>query len=450
MPPPLSENDIAPITITFVKNQGEGVEGIVSNPGINTVPSQTGRILDESGNTFNLANFFESLCASGYETGASNPSTDIHTATSPTFQIAVDSDVPAATYHSITLTPAGLTTGAAIAAAMQAAIRAIGGSYALVTVAFTGGVYVITSGMIGPGSKVRVANGASHDVAAALGIGSANGAVDTDGAISGGSFPVALTGSTVPDAQSLPTHIYDPTSGKTAGVDQYSNLKVIIGNAFSSLVDSITSILALGSPTAGTWTSGPGAPTTTTGGSFLIAMDADATNPITNWQLVTIGAAATGAAIATAMQTAIQNLADLYQTGTVAYTNGTYVFTSGSQGLGSQVMIMSAPSNDIAATLLLTAGTGATYVNGTVGTPVSLSNPLPVIGSMNGPQGVQDYTVALGDTLYINASADVAFGDLTINGTLANYGNLRCTSVTLGSGARFIKGAASTTEIGVV
>jgi hypothetical protein len=127
--------------------------------------------------------------AAGFETGAAGPSTDIHSATTPTFKIAVDADVVASpNYQSITLTPAGLTTGLLIAAAMQVAIRALGGFYANVAVAFAGGVYVITSSTKGNTSKVRVANGASNDVAATLKIGAANAAVDTDGTGSIGAY----------------------------------------------------------------------------------------------------------------------------------------------------------------------------------------------------------------------------------------------------------------------
>lgn len=128
--------------------------------------------------------------AAGYETGGATPSTDIHTATSPTLQIAVDSDAYLTTpsYQSITLTPAGLTTGALIAAALQTAIRALGGAYAGVTVTY-GTTYVVTSGTKGPLSRVRIVDGAANDVAASLKLGAANGATDTDGS---GSVGLAL------------------------------------------------------------------------------------------------------------------------------------------------------------------------------------------------------------------------------------------------------------------
>ncbi|MHB9004723.1 MAG: hypothetical protein ACYC6C_11790, partial [Coriobacteriia bacterium] len=78
--------------------------------------------------------------AAGYETGAATPSTNISAGTATTFQIAVDADVVAPiVYNSVTLTLAGLNTGALIAAAMQTAIRALGGIYAAVKVEFVGG-----------------------------------------------------------------------------------------------------------------------------------------------------------------------------------------------------------------------------------------------------------------------------------------------------------------------
>ena len=131
------------------------------------------------------------ILTAGKEASAGSPSTDISGTTSPTFKIAVDGDV---TSHSLTLTPAGLNTGILIAAAMQVAIRALSGAYAAMTVTFTNNVYVITSGTVGINSKVRITNGATNDVAAALKIGAANSAVDTDGSYTSGDAAVAIMG----------------------------------------------------------------------------------------------------------------------------------------------------------------------------------------------------------------------------------------------------------------
>ncbi|HBC94295.1 MAG TPA: hypothetical protein DCZ10_15710 [Pelotomaculum sp.] len=119
----------------------------------------------------------------GYETGAADPSTDISGGTANKFKIAVDGDASdPPDYQGVTLALTGLNTGNLIAAAMQEEIRAIGGAYSAVTVSYADGVYIITSGTTGLLSRVRVANGDTNNVAAALKIGAVNGAVDTDGA----------------------------------------------------------------------------------------------------------------------------------------------------------------------------------------------------------------------------------------------------------------------------
>lgn len=116
----------------------------------------------------------------GYEVSGPSPSTNISAGPGTTFQIAADADVGTGTYHAVTLTLTSLTTGAAIATAMQTAIQALGGIYAAVTVAYTT-VYTVTSGTTGINSALCVIAGASNDVAAALKLGIANGATDVNG-----------------------------------------------------------------------------------------------------------------------------------------------------------------------------------------------------------------------------------------------------------------------------
>jgi len=105
----------------------------------------------------------------GVETGAAVAAagTDISAMTSPDFNIQIDGD---ATAHNIVLNPVGLTSGAAIAAAMQTGIRALGGAYANVTVNFNGATsrYTITSGSVGTSSAVLTTAGTAHDCTAAL------------------------------------------------------------------------------------------------------------------------------------------------------------------------------------------------------------------------------------------------------------------------------------------
>jgi hypothetical protein len=169
------------------------------NPTVNNIPPNTGRILDEYGGTFNIANFLESICSTGYETGASSPSTNVSALTGiVNFNISADADAVNGNVHNVVVNVAGLTTGLLIAAAVQSAIQRVGGvTYAGITFAYVGGVYVTTSGAVGPGSKIRITAGTAtsgySDLAAALKVGAANGAVDTDGKISG--LPVAISGS---------------------------------------------------------------------------------------------------------------------------------------------------------------------------------------------------------------------------------------------------------------
>ncbi|MCG9967276.1 DUF3383 family protein [Pelotomaculum terephthalicicum JT] len=115
--------------------------------------------------------------AAGTWTGASGGSTDISGATSPTFKISADGS----SATSVTLNPSGLTSGAAIASGMQSAIRALGGGYSDITVSYTDGKYVITSGTTGSNSSIRVTNGDSNDIAATLKLDTANGATYIDG-----------------------------------------------------------------------------------------------------------------------------------------------------------------------------------------------------------------------------------------------------------------------------
>ncbi|AFV05160.1 glycosyl hydrolase family 28-related protein [Dehalobacter sp. CF] len=115
----------------------------------------------------------------GKEIGGASPSTNISGTTSPDFSIAFNSDNP----HNIILDSTGLTIGSAIASAMQTAIRALSGIYSYGTVAYTGGVYVISQSSLAGSSdsKVRVTSGTYNDVTVTLKLGAVNGATHVDG-----------------------------------------------------------------------------------------------------------------------------------------------------------------------------------------------------------------------------------------------------------------------------
>jgi hypothetical protein len=134
------------------------------------------------------------LLAAGFLIGGTGPATDIHLGTGTTLKIAVDTAVYGLTptYSSVTLTLTGLTTGVLIASALQAAIQALGGIYAAVTVAYQASptaCYIVTSATKGPLSSVRIAIGAANDVAAALMLTTGTGSTATDGV---GSVALAL------------------------------------------------------------------------------------------------------------------------------------------------------------------------------------------------------------------------------------------------------------------
>lgn len=123
----------------------------------------------------------------GYHTGGQNPSVDISGGTDTSFQIQADSETSPSL---ITLTVAGLNSGAAIAAAMQVAIRALGGAYSAVTVTYEGApvtdYYLITSGTTGVASAITITNATSNNVADNLKIGAANGGASTAGTAGSG------------------------------------------------------------------------------------------------------------------------------------------------------------------------------------------------------------------------------------------------------------------------
>lgn len=112
----------------------------------------------------------------GTSVSGATPSTNISAETDNKFNIAVDGDDA----EEVTLTLAGLTTGGAIATEMQTKIRALGGTKAAVTVAYTT-VYTITSGTLGTDSAVVITPAAVGSITEELKIGAASGGTETAG-----------------------------------------------------------------------------------------------------------------------------------------------------------------------------------------------------------------------------------------------------------------------------
>jgi len=133
----------------------------------------------------------------GFHAGGTNPSVDISGGTDTSFKILADSE---STAQTVTLTVAGLNSGSLIAAAMQAAIRALGGAYSLVTVTYEGSpvtdYYLITSGTTGATSAITITNATSNNVADNLKIGVANGGSSTAGNAGTGAGKVGVVAHT--------------------------------------------------------------------------------------------------------------------------------------------------------------------------------------------------------------------------------------------------------------
>lgn len=120
----------------------------------------------------------------GYSHSAGTPSTNISAGTDDSFDIAVDG-LAAVT---VSLTVAGLTSGALIAAEMQTKINAAL-TGASVTVVFADGIYKITSDKMGDGSSVIVTDATLDNVADDLKIGVANSGSEVVGVSGNGLTP---------------------------------------------------------------------------------------------------------------------------------------------------------------------------------------------------------------------------------------------------------------------
>lgn len=112
-----------------------------------------------------------SASTTGYLTGGAGASTDITLDTATTFKIAVDGDTMP---KIVTISVTGNNTGDKIANACQTAIQSLGGAYAKVTFTFSIDHYVITSGLLGSNSKVRITPGDTNDLSVDLKINTLN------------------------------------------------------------------------------------------------------------------------------------------------------------------------------------------------------------------------------------------------------------------------------------
>lgn len=114
----------------------------------------------------------------GTSTSAASPSTDISAAANPQkLSVALCGTAPV----EVSVNPAGLNTGALIAAALQTAIRAAIPWAGGLTVTY-GTTYIISCpGSFGVSASVVITAGSSNDCTAALKLGVANGGVEVNG-----------------------------------------------------------------------------------------------------------------------------------------------------------------------------------------------------------------------------------------------------------------------------
>lgn len=130
---------------------------------------------DGAGNQTATFNF-----AAGRSVSGASPSLDISAGVDNKFAISVRGDAA----EEVTLTLAGLNSGAAIAAHMQTQIRALGGNKAAVTVDYdstVAGKYAILDSVLGTSSTVVITRAAGNNVTEELKIGTADGGAETAG-----------------------------------------------------------------------------------------------------------------------------------------------------------------------------------------------------------------------------------------------------------------------------
>lgn len=133
-----------------------------------------------------------SIGTQGSSASASSPSTNVAASSNTTFRVNVDGVGVIA----VSITVAGLTSGALIAAALELAANtalSAAGYDARVWVAFAS-IYTFKSQKTGTGSSVVITNGASLDIATELKLGVANSGVEAVGT-AGGDFLYATKAS---------------------------------------------------------------------------------------------------------------------------------------------------------------------------------------------------------------------------------------------------------------
>lgn len=217
--------DVAAITPPTVNSVKKDLNGTTDHPFVFGDVATAGKAESSNTETFDLtsvgsggtliftpdaaaAETFTFNFAAGSSVSGAAPSTDITGETDTKFNISVDGSAA----QEVTIALAGLNSGALIAAAIEAAIQALGGVFASVTCDYNvtvAGKYCIASGTQGTGSSVVITPAAAGSLTEELKLGVAGGGTET-----AGTGPVS--NSAAATADELADHINTTAANLTA------------------------------------------------------------------------------------------------------------------------------------------------------------------------------------------------------------------------------------------
>ncbi len=341
---------------------------------------------------------FGSAPTSGRSVSGATPSTN-PAANQRQFMINLDGDGA----QLVVIGP-GPATGADIASAIQTAVRAMTAATPARQAAYNGftctftTTYNLVSGTTGTGSAVVVTDAAAQNAAGVLKLGVANVGVETPGAsaTSGASVSAAAPSANPPadqrkfminldsDGVQEVTIPPAPATGADIATAIQNAVRAMTANsaarqpAYTNFTCTFTTVYNLASGTTGasssvTVTNSLASPISLTGPvKFLITVNGDGPAEVT-----LTGAMANGAAIASAIQTAVQAITPIrtanaaaFSGFTASYDNGNnasapaLVLTSGTAGPASSVVVTNSVAQNAAGTLHLGISNGGSEITG--------------------------------------------------------------------------------------
>ncbi len=195
------------------------------------------------------------------------------------------------------------------------------------------------------------------------------------------------------------------------------------------------------------------------GGAITVAAGAIAAGAAVDGSNVTEGfkgdAAASGPTVSATKMSVLKGiwttlLAGIGITGTVTNNDGGTLPTGVSQATGGIGLtgLLGAIKGWLDGTLSSFAPKVTALISGSKtgqGANVDQDNNLEVTAA--NAIWVHDYTVPAGEVGYISSGNELAVGNLTVNGTLINYGVIRCQSCSFGVSGAYVAGVGSTFEV---